>query len=122
VDPDGAVMPCHRFLYRPQDWLGTVDSPYLSSRRNPYLDIHSSQFLACQECEAKPVCGGGCRAVTLESGRGLLETHPGHCLTTRAHARAAYHIYETLEDNPAFVRVLRSPKSLGVAISELALR
>lgn len=123
IDPDGNVMPCHRFLYRPQDWLGRVDQPVLRAARNQYLDLSSSQLQECQGCEAERVCGGGCRAVALGAGRDLKGVHPGHCLNTRAHLRSIVHIYDTLmqEGNLAFLRQLRSPHGLSPALTELAL-
>ena len=123
VDPDGNVMPCHRFLYRPQDWLGRVDRPVIRAARNQYLELASSQLEECRGCAAERVCGGGCRAVNLGAGRGLKGVHPGHCLNTRAHLRAATQIYETLmqEGNLDFLRQLRSHQGLSPALQELAL-
>lgn len=125
IDPIGNVMPCHRFLYRKHDWLGTVDQPQLDDRRNAYLHLSSRDILGCDTCVAEPVCGGGCRAVVLNAGLDLRSgAHPGYCLTTRAHARAAVRIYQTLtaEANPAFLRVLKSRRPLNAALTEYITR
>ena len=105
VDPDGHVMPCHRFLYRPGDWLGTVESPLLSRNRWKYVHLSAEDVPGCDDCLASPVCGGGCRAVVLQAALDLKQAHPSHCLITRAHTRAAISVYETLsqEGNRAFL-------------------
>ena len=114
VDPDGHVMPCHRFLYRHGDHLGTVDSSRLSQERWKYVHLSAEDFPGCDGCLASPVCGGGCRAVALQAGLALGQAHPWHCLVTRAHARAAITIHDTLsrEENPAFQRLLTSSSAL----------
>jgi uncharacterized protein len=104
VDPDGNVLPCHRFLYRPEDRLGHVSRPELPAERLRYVHLSSSDMLGCDTCTARMVCGGGCRAVAVNAGRALESgTTPGYCITTRAHVRAATRIYDVLsaEDNPA---------------------
>lgn len=85
VDPDGNVMPCHRFLGRPEDRLGTVIRPEVhSERRRPFVELDSSRMQGCDGCTAEPVCGGGCRVVALKHGRGLDDPDPGHCIPMRA--------------------------------------
>lgn len=123
IDTEGHVMPCHRFLYRPHDWLGTVDSPQLSESREKYVHLFSRDMLGCDRCMANTVCGGGCRVVALNAGLGLNEPHPSYCITTRAHARAVFRIYDTLssEGNRAFTKMLRSTTGLHGSIAELAL-
>lgn len=108
IDPEGNVMPCHQFLYRPQDWLGTAEAPDLGERRRPYVELTSQDLLGCLGCAAEPVCGGGCRVVALRHGQGLQGVHEGHCLVTRAHARAVFRVYDTLmkERNVTFQREL----------------
>lgn len=123
INPEGDLMPCHQFLYRPQDWLGTAENPDLGEARRAYLELSAQQILGCDRCEARPVCGGGCRATALQYGQGLHGTHPGHCLVTRAHARAVYHLYDTLmgENNLTFLQHLERPQ-LPAGLTELALR
>ncbi|HEY4002431.1 MAG TPA: radical SAM protein [Candidatus Xenobia bacterium] len=123
VEPDGHVMPCHQFINRPKDWLGTVHEPALdATKRLPYLQLSSRTLLGCDTCLAEPVCGGGCRAVVVNAGLDLQKgTHPGYCLTTRAHAQAVYRIYDTLmaEQNAAFLSVMRGRRPLNAALTEL---
>lgn len=124
VDPDGHVMPCHRFLYRAQDRLGHVTDDVLSEARWRYVHLSSSRISGCAECMARPVCGGGCRAVALNAGYSLYEPHPNYCLTTRSHARAVRRIYDTLMADrcSAFIQSLNSRPAHNVALAELALR
>ena len=122
IDPDGNVMPCHRFLYRPQDWLGHVENWQISRQRQRYLELKTADFIECRDCMASPVCGGGCRAVALGSGLGLTQPHPHHCLLTRAHARVAYRIYDTLvgEGNRLFIDCLLHRPRAYPALDELS--
>jgi radical SAM protein with 4Fe4S-binding SPASM domain len=120
IDPDGRVMPCHRYLYRPQDWFGTVDRLSFPSEREKYVRISTRELLGCDGCSAEPVCGGGCRLVVVSERLDLHSgVHPGHCLNTRAHARMAYRLYDTLmqEQPESFQAALRhdpaSPKHFG---------
>lgn len=124
VDPDGQVMPCHRYLYRPQDWLGQVDQPRFPLEREKYVRITSRDLLGCDGCLAEPVCGGGCRLLVVSERLDLNSgIHPGHCMNTRAHARVVYRIYDTLmEEQPAsFTAALRRESVSTEAFGELAL-
>lgn len=123
VDPDGFVMPCHRFLYRKDDWLGRVEDPFYHLERRQYLTLSSREILDCRGCSAEPVCGGGCRVLALHVGGDLRTgTHPGYCLTTRAQARAATHIYDQLMERipESFLAALHLQRPLAEAFGELA--
>lgn len=122
IDPDGNVLPCHRFLYRRQDWLGTVDSPELSPERWKYVHLESSDFAECRTCPAEPVCGGGCRAVALNNRRELDQAYEGFCVPMRAHASAVERIYDTMlrEQNQLFFTALTSRRPLSGVLAELA--
>jgi uncharacterized protein len=125
ITTDGHIMPCHRFLKRPDDWLGTVDQPDLGVKRQPYLHLSSRNLLGCDTCVAESLCGGGCRAVALTAGYDLQSgLHPSYCLTTRAHARAVHRIYDTLmaEQNTAFKTALQHSRALNPALTELLTR
>lgn len=125
VDTDGNVMPCHRFLYRPQDWLGTVDMPVRPDARVPYVALSSDTILGCDGCSARAVCGGGCRLVALSGGLGLTGSHPGHCLTMRAHARMVRRLYHTLmaEQPEAFTDyLLGTAQAAHPALTEWLIR
>jgi len=124
IDTEGNVNPCHRFIYRPHDRLGTVDEPIMSDKRWKYVHLKSSDMIGCRGCVAESVCGGGCPAAALMSGRSLYEPHPGYCVTTRAHVRAVHRIHDTLtiENNPAFARMLRTTDDHSPVLTELASR
>jgi uncharacterized protein len=123
VDPDGHVMPCHRYLYRKEDWFGTVETTEFPPERERYVRISSRDLLGCDTCLAEPVCGGGCRYLVVTAGQNMSSgTHPGHCLNTRAQARAAYHIYQTLMEQipEKFSSALRRYPSAAGMFGELA--
>ncbi len=122
VDPDGNVMPCHRFLYRRQDWIGHVDRSVFDEARMKYVHLTSRDFLECSGCLAEPICGGGCRLVALNAGRALNEVHPPYCVTKRAHVRAVMKIYSELSSDPDFVEMLETRRRLSNALTELAIR
>ncbi len=123
VGPDGQVMPCHRFLYRSRDWFGNVETPAFPTEREKYVRLSSNDLLGCDTCLAKPLCGGGCRVVAT-ADRYDLQTgvHPGHCLNARAHAQAAFRIYETLQKRApeSFSRALHQYRPAINAYGELA--
>jgi uncharacterized protein len=122
IDPDGNVMPCHRYLYRPSDWFGTVDSPDFPPARESYVRISSRDLLGCESCVARPICGGGCRVIVLAEGRDLHSgIHPGFCLNTRVQARAAYRIYDTLmqEQPEHLVAALQRDRPFADSFGEL---
>lgn len=123
VDPDGNVMPCHRFLHRRDDWLGTVRQPSPTSDRKRYTTLRSSDMMGCEGCDAREMCGGGCRAVALNAGLGLHDPHPNHCHTMRIHAAVLRSVYDTLmaEANPGFLKMLRTADKQS-PVGELALR
>lgn len=111
VDPEGNVMPCHRFLYRPGDWLGTVERPdVLSGRRRPFVEIDSSRMEECRGCAAEPVCGGGCRLVALDRGLGLHDPHPGHCIPMRAHLEMVVRLHAYLLERGWLLAALHPPR------------
>jgi len=120
VDPEGNVMPCHRFIGRPGEWLGSVGEARLSADRMEYVTLSPEDFQVCRDCEAAPVCGGGCRVVALNAGKGLRGAHPGHCAVTRAHARAVRRIYQTLEPerNPVLAGILGGQRPRVLSPSE----
>jgi uncharacterized protein len=124
VDTDGNVLPCHRWLYRRDEAVGTVERPIMDEARWKYVHLSSSDIVGCETCFARAVCGGGCRAAALTAGLGLYDAHPAYCVTTRAHVRAAEHVYDTLsgEQNPTLAAMLRSASSLSPAFSELSTR
>jgi radical SAM protein with 4Fe4S-binding SPASM domain len=121
ISPEGTVLPCHRFLYRPQDALGHVSVPELPPERLRYVHLSAADMLGCNTCEARLVCGGGCRAVAVNFGLPLESgTTPGYCITTRAHHRAVSRIYDTLmaEQNPHLLRALGRSR-IGSRLSAL---
>lgn len=122
VDTSGNIMPCHRFLNRREDWLGSVESTTLAAERWKYVHLASRDLLGCDGCIANQVCGGGCRVVVLSGGGGLNDVNPAHCITLRAHYKAALRVYQELisERNPTFLEVLSTHKIRTGALAELS--
>ena len=108
IHPDGHVMPCHRHLDKPDDWLGHVSQPErLSAHRRRYVDLTAKQVQRCRGCPTE-VCGGGCRVASMESDRGFYGANPANCMNTRAHHAALVPLYRAMmaERNPVFLQTL----------------
>ncbi len=120
VDYAGNVMPCHRFLHRSQDHLGTVAADQFPPERWQYVHLRALEVPDCATCEARTVCGGGCRAVALQSGYGLQGVHPNHCLLMRAHVRQVQRIYQALHSHEQFWAYLRQGADSSSILRELA--
>ncbi len=124
VGPDGQVMPCHRYLYRKADWLGTVSDTAFPPERQQYVQLSSSDILGCETCPATTICGGGCRVLALSERQDLATgRHNSHCLITRAQFRAIERIYTTLmrELPDEFLELLQSRRSSAQMFGELAI-
>lgn len=123
VDPDGQVMPCHRYLYRKSDWFGTVEDPVFPPDRETYVNLSSREILGCDTCIAEPICGGGCRYLAVTEGLDIRTgAHPGHCLTMRAQTKTAYRIYHTLMEKipEQFTDALHNYQPTAEMFGELA--
>lgn len=115
IDPDGHVMPCHNFLEQSPEHFGTLEDPGLfSERRRPFVEFDSSRLAGCSSCEAAPTCCGGCRAMALRKKVGMEGTYGSHCLTMRAHHRAAVYLYDSLAERGWLGAMLRQ-RSAGAA-------
>lgn len=124
VNTEGQVMPCHRFLYRPHDWFGTVDDVAFPPQRDSYVQLASANILGCDDCHARSICGGGCRYLAITAQQDIATgAHPGHCLVTRAQSLAVRRIYETLmeECQEDFLAHLLSRPSPVNYFGELAI-
>lgn len=124
IDPDGHVMPCHRYLYRKDDWFGTVEATDFPPEREQYVRLSSQDIIGCDGCHAQPICGGGCRVVAMSEQLDLATgAHPGHCLITRAQAKATQRIYQTLmsERPDAFLSALRHYHNTAEIFGELTI-
>jgi len=120
VGVDGSVYPCHRFV-SPGRRLGHVRERELAAPRGQYVSLSSRDILGCEDCVAERVCGGGCRAVAVQGGFGLHGKHPGHCVVTRAHARACLRIQNELWNDKRYLAALRQEDPASSVLSELAL-
>jgi uncharacterized protein len=114
IDVHGNLMPCHRFLYRPQDWLGNVEQVEFHDDRQKYLHLSSSEIERCHNCP-RALCGGGCRVLAIQAGQGLHGHHPHHCLLLQAHIRAVERIYATMktEKNKLFQHLIGQGSQAG---------
>jgi uncharacterized protein len=120
VDSQGHVLPCHRFLHQARDRLGTVSDENLPLERWRYVHLHRAEIPDCPSCEARTVCGGGCRAVALQSGYGLQGVHPNHCLFMRMHIRQVERIHKHLHSHERFWSYLHQGTASSSVLRELA--
>jgi uncharacterized protein len=115
VDTQGQVLPCHRFLHQRQ--LGTVYDEHLPPARWQYVHLKTLEIEECPRCEARTVCGGGCRAVAQQAGYGMEGVHPNHCRLLRPHMRQVQRIYQALHQQERFWdyfnQVATEPEALG---------
>ena len=120
VDAQGNVLPCHRFLHQPKDRLGLVEAQELPAERWRYVHLHTLEIPDCAQCEARTVCGGGCRAVALQAGYGLEGVHPNHCLLLRTHMRMVRRIHQCVSDTQFFKKCLFIKRVGSDILAELA--
>jgi len=113
VDTQGNVLPCHRFLHRPER-LGRVEDGRLPPERWSYVHLQTLEIPDCETCVAKTVCAGGCRAVALDGGYGLEGVHPNHCLLLRFQMRMVQRVYQEVHSHDYYGRFLSSSSSSGV--------
>lgn len=97
VSADGTVYPCH-MLHDERLAMGdllTEELPLILSRGRGVSDVTVDDLAECQDCEYRPLCGGGCR------GRSFLYfddfTHKDpFCRMTRSFLHERTKVLETL--------------------------
>lgn len=120
VDARGNVLPCHRFLHQPKDRLGLVEAEHLPAERWRYVHLRTLEIPECEKCEARTVCGGGCRAVALQAGYGLEGVHPNHCVLLRAHMRMVRRIHQCIAETQFYKQILNVKRVGSDILAELA--
>ncbi|MBW2064930.1 MAG: PqqD family peptide modification chaperone [Deltaproteobacteria bacterium] len=95
ISPSGDFYPCplmHTSEYR----TGSLrDAPFaeLLERTRRVLDFISVEKLGeCRTCHIKRICGGGCRALALHLGQGLMGQDPYCSVTRRAIENAFWNV------------------------------
>jgi uncharacterized protein len=100
VDIHGDIWPCHRWNKGKQStWrIGSIYEQFNEASRQ-ILDVPDQTALLeqdCPRCLANRMCSGGCPAENLEETGNVYRRHPHACELTRATARVARRIHETL--------------------------
>jgi len=94
IAPDGSVAPCLLLPTGPEHRLGRIeDDPQVwRSAGRRWRDAHGPRA-ECAQCEALPLCGGGCPAMLSVCGA-------DECDLTRHNCRVARGIYRHFQDRP----------------------
>jgi uncharacterized protein len=86
VDVDGTFSSCHRTVGREAFRLGSVSEGFDSERRRLFLNARAVDSQEpCRTCWARYLCGGGCHAEVIETGRAGCDYIRGwldYCLRT----------------------------------------
>jgi len=86
ADVDGAFSSCHRTVGREAFRMGSVSEGFDAERRRLFLDARAvDRQEPCRTCWARYLCGGGCHAEVIETGRAGCDYIRGwldYCLLT----------------------------------------
>jgi uncharacterized protein len=99
VTPDGTVLPCV-LLDAGDNALGRITDPP-ETWRSAGREWAASRMpdAACADCEAMPLCGGGCPAISPVCGR-------TECEVVRKNCEVARRIFDHFSDRPTALLVL----------------
>ncbi|MBM3501328.1 MAG: SPASM domain-containing protein, partial [Armatimonadetes bacterium] len=89
VGPDGALYPCHAFYGAPKWACGSVSQGLDATLATEFAEATVEAKSACASCWARHLCGGGCVASAVVSGKGLRSPDEQRCALIRAVAREA---------------------------------
>jgi len=103
VAPDGLVYACHKERGEP---LGDVRSGVSERARAAWAENRWYGRQGCVRCWARNVCGGGCRAESLEHAQGFARPWAPACVARRLQVRAALEV-AALAPREALSRMLQ---------------
>jgi uncharacterized protein len=89
IGPEGGIYACHRRSGQP---IGQIDGAAVrwdEAERARWADNRLEARQGCPTCWIRYLCGGGCRAESLDCGAGLTEPLSVRCRFMRALAREA---------------------------------
>jgi uncharacterized protein len=70
VDVDGAFSSCHRTVGDQVFRMGSVENGFDAERRREFLTARAvDRQEPCRSCWARYLCGGGCHAEVVQTGR-----------------------------------------------------
>jgi len=99
VTPDGTVLPCV-LLDAGENALGSIIDPPETWRSAGRAWVAGrTPEPGCADCEALPLCGGGCPAISPVCGR-------DECEMVRKNCEVAHRIFEHFSDRPTALLVL----------------
>lgn len=92
VTPAGEVYPCHQLVGKKEYLLGDVSTyPTNPSLQRRFFRARVPHKGECVRCWARYLCGGGCHARSIATGRTLLDPDPLSCRIVRT--RLEYALY-----------------------------
>ncbi len=111
VAPSGDIHACHK---ETGGAIGHVDSGVSERLRAPWRENRRYARRGCESCWARNVCGGGCRAESIEHTCDIARPWPVGCAAKRLQARAAPYVAATAPRGSLekmFERQLRRPST-----------
>jgi len=94
VAPGGEIHACHKGV---GGAIGHVETGISERLRAPWRENRWYGREGCSRCWARNVCGGGCRAESVEHERNVRLPWPVACRAKRLQVRAALHVAATAD-------------------------
>jgi radical SAM protein with 4Fe4S-binding SPASM domain len=85
IDASGDLYPCpllHQAAFKVGNLRDASFAQLVAVAQARYAGITADDLQGCNTCYIKRICGGGCRALSIHSGRGLMGADP-YCSVTR---------------------------------------
>jgi len=89
VAPDGSLHACHK---EAGQRIGHVETGLVERLRAPWRENRWYGRESCYRCWARNVCGGGCRALSVEHTDSIARPYPVACAVKRLQARMALYV------------------------------
>ncbi len=116
VAPSGEIHACHK---ETGGAIGHVGSGVSERLRAPWRENRRYARRGCDACWARNVCGGGCRAESIEHTCDIARPWPVECAAKRLQVRAALYVAATAPRGSLekmFERELRRAREAGRAV------
>jgi uncharacterized protein len=103
VRPNGEIHTCHKCVYP----IGQLPTGIEESRCKPWLDNRLTSNPTCNQCWARFICGGGCRAEGIEDCEKIQPGTVG-CMVSHEQATQVIRILGEMRENKKFLDSLKT--------------